>query len=119
MQFAISSPEEIQQEAHIRIISKNLYSDGRQPVAYGVLDRRMVTFQKCPIRIPFGITLINFVFHIFKRVYVKRMVSVQRVIRDSMTALVILDTWIWHYQCSMLVIFDRLFKSFNLYARQV
>lgn len=42
MQFSINSPEEIQQEAHIRIVSKNLYSDGRQPVAYGVLDRRMV-----------------------------------------------------------------------------
>lgn len=43
VQFGMSSPEEIQQEAHIRIVSKNLYSDGRQPVAYGVLDRRMVS----------------------------------------------------------------------------
>lgn len=42
VQFGIDSPEEIQQEAHIRIVSKNLYSDGRQPVAYGVLDRQMV-----------------------------------------------------------------------------
>lgn len=38
----MDSPEEIQQEAHIRVVSKNLYSDGRQPVAYGVLDRQMV-----------------------------------------------------------------------------
>lgn len=42
VEFGMDSPEEIQQEAHIRIVSKNLYSDGRQPVAYGVLDRRMV-----------------------------------------------------------------------------
>lgn len=42
VQFGMDSPEEIQQEAHIRIVSKNLYSDGRQPVAYGVLDRQMV-----------------------------------------------------------------------------
>lgn len=42
VQFGISSPEEIQQEAHIRIVSKNLYNDGRQPVPYGVLDRQMV-----------------------------------------------------------------------------
>lgn len=38
----MDSPEEIQQEAHIRVISKNLYSDGRQPVQNGVLDRQMV-----------------------------------------------------------------------------
>lgn len=42
VQFGIASPEEIQQEAHIRIVSKNLYNDGRQPVPYGVLDRQMV-----------------------------------------------------------------------------
>lgn len=42
VQFGIDSPEEIQQEAHIRIVSKNLYNDGRQPVPYGVLDRQMV-----------------------------------------------------------------------------
>lgn len=44
VQFGIDSPEEIQQEAHIRIVSKNLYNDGRQPVPYGVLDRQMVSF---------------------------------------------------------------------------
>lgn len=42
VEFGIDSPEEIQQEAHIRIVSKNLYSDGRQPISYGVLDRQMV-----------------------------------------------------------------------------
>lgn len=42
VQFGIDSPDEIQQEAHIRIVSKNLYNDGRQPVPYGVLDRQMV-----------------------------------------------------------------------------
>lgn len=45
VQFGIDSPEEIQQEAHIRIVSKNLYNDGRQPVAFGVLDRQMVMLQ--------------------------------------------------------------------------
>lgn len=43
VQFGIASPEEIQQEAHIRVLSKNLYSQGREPVTYGLLDRRMVT----------------------------------------------------------------------------
>lgn len=42
VQFGLDSPEQIQQEAHIRVVSKNLYSDGRQPVPYGVLDRQMV-----------------------------------------------------------------------------
>lgn len=38
----MASAEEIQQEAHIRVLSKNLYSHGREPVTYGLLDRRMV-----------------------------------------------------------------------------
>ena len=46
VQFGMSSAEEIQQEAHIRVLSKNLYSQGRQPVTYGVLDRRMGVSQK-------------------------------------------------------------------------
>lgn len=39
----MACPEEIQQEAHIRVVSKNLYAQGREPVSYGVLDRRMVS----------------------------------------------------------------------------
>lgn len=42
VQFGMACPEEIQQEAHIRVVSKNLYAQGREPVLYGVLDRRMV-----------------------------------------------------------------------------
>lgn len=42
VQFGMASAEEIQQEAHIRVVSKNLYAQGREPVSYGVLDRRMV-----------------------------------------------------------------------------
>ncbi|CAD7087568.1 unnamed protein product [Hermetia illucens] len=41
VQFRMDSAQEIQQESHIRIISKNLYAGNRQPVPYGVLDRRM------------------------------------------------------------------------------
>lgn len=41
--FGMNSAEEIQQEAHMRVLSKNLYSQGRDPVGYGVLDRRMVS----------------------------------------------------------------------------
>uniref|UniRef100_A0A1A9ZK19 DNA-directed RNA polymerase subunit n=1 Tax=Glossina pallidipes TaxID=7398 RepID=A0A1A9ZK19_GLOPL len=41
VEFSISSPEEIQQESHLRIVSKNLYQGQRRPVPYGVLDRRM------------------------------------------------------------------------------
>uniref|UniRef100_A0A1A9WT12 DNA-directed RNA polymerase subunit n=1 Tax=Glossina brevipalpis TaxID=37001 RepID=A0A1A9WT12_9MUSC len=41
VQFSVSSPEEIQQESHLRIVSKNLYQAQRKPVPYGVLDRRM------------------------------------------------------------------------------
>lgn len=39
----MNSPEEIQQEAHICVFSKNLYSRGREPILNGVLDRRMVS----------------------------------------------------------------------------
>lgn len=42
----MDGPDEIQQEAHIRIVSKNLYGDGRQPAPYGVLDRQMVIFHQ-------------------------------------------------------------------------
>ncbi|XP_030370344.1 DNA-directed RNA polymerase III subunit RPC1 [Scaptodrosophila lebanonensis] len=41
VQFGISGADEIQQESLVRIVSKNLYQGQRQPVAYGVLDRRM------------------------------------------------------------------------------
>ncbi|EDV92173.1 GH24768 [Drosophila grimshawi] len=41
VQFGISGSDEIQQESLVRIISKNLYQAQRQPVPYGVLDRRM------------------------------------------------------------------------------
>lgn len=41
MQFGISAADEIQQESLVRIISKNLYQGQRQPVPFGVLDRRM------------------------------------------------------------------------------
>ena len=49
--FGMASAEEIQQEAHIRVVSKNLYAQGREPVSYGVLDRRMV-FKRFNIRHP-------------------------------------------------------------------
>ncbi|XP_041970102.1 DNA-directed RNA polymerase III subunit RPC1 [Aricia agestis] len=46
--FNVDSPAEIQQAAHIQVITKNLYAqDGqRVPASYGVLDRRMGTNQK-------------------------------------------------------------------------
>lgn len=42
--FNVDSPAEIQQAAHIQVITKTLYAqDGqRVPASYGVLDRRMV-----------------------------------------------------------------------------
>lgn len=49
--FGMASAEEIQQEAHIRVVSKNLYAQGREPVSYGVLDRRMV-FKSLNIKHP-------------------------------------------------------------------
>lgn len=42
MSSSLASAQEIEQEAHIRVLSKNLYSHGREPVSYGVLDLRMV-----------------------------------------------------------------------------
>ncbi|CAG9565737.1 unnamed protein product [Danaus chrysippus] len=46
--FNVDSATEIQQAAHIQVITKNLYAqDGqRVPASYGVLDRRMGTNQK-------------------------------------------------------------------------
>ena len=42
--FGIMSADQMRQQAHIQVVSKDLYSrDGsRKPVAYGVLDRKMV-----------------------------------------------------------------------------
>lgn len=57
VQFGLDSPDEIQQEAHIRVVSKNLYSDGRQPVPYGVLDRQMVKLNSF---VKFAFKLISF-----------------------------------------------------------
>ncbi|XP_028157566.1 DNA-directed RNA polymerase III subunit RPC1 isoform X5 [Ostrinia furnacalis] len=46
--FNVDSPSQIQQAAHIQVITKSLYAqDGqRVPATYGVLDRRMGTNQK-------------------------------------------------------------------------
>lgn len=42
--FGIKSPEEMRQQAHIQVVSKNLYSqdNNHAPLLYGVLDHRMV-----------------------------------------------------------------------------
>lgn len=44
--FNVDSASAIQQAAHIQVITKNLYAqDGQRiPARYGVLDRRMVSF---------------------------------------------------------------------------
>ncbi|XP_067008979.2 DNA-directed RNA polymerase III subunit RPC1 isoform X1 [Anabrus simplex] len=46
--FGVESPQQIQQQAHIHVVAKNLYNQDTQrtPVSYGVLDRRMGTNQK-------------------------------------------------------------------------
>ncbi|KFB44003.1 hypothetical protein ZHAS_00011833 [Anopheles sinensis] len=46
--FNIDSAQQIQQEAHLHVVAKNLYNQNaeRTPVAYGVLDRRMGVSQK-------------------------------------------------------------------------
>ncbi|KDR18934.1 DNA-directed RNA polymerase III subunit RPC1 isoform X1 [Zootermopsis nevadensis] len=46
--FGVDSTHQIQQQAHIHVVAKNLYSQDTQrtPVPYGVLDRRMGTNQK-------------------------------------------------------------------------
>lgn len=46
--FSVDSASDIQQAAHIQVITKNLYTQegARQPAPYGVLDRRMGTNQK-------------------------------------------------------------------------
>lgn len=42
--FGIESAESMQQQAHIHVVSKNLYNQDvqRTPVPYGVLDKRLV-----------------------------------------------------------------------------
>ncbi|XP_011785079.1 PREDICTED: DNA-directed RNA polymerase III subunit RPC1 [Colobus angolensis palliatus] len=44
----MKSPEEMRQQAHIQVVSKNLYSQDNQhaPLLYGVLDHRMGTSEK-------------------------------------------------------------------------
>jgi len=40
----VESAQQIQQQAHIHVVAKNLYNQDAQrtPVPYGMLDRRMV-----------------------------------------------------------------------------
>lgn len=40
----MKSPEEMRQQAHIQVVSKNLYSQDNHhsPLQYGVLDHRLV-----------------------------------------------------------------------------
>ncbi|EDV26113.1 uncharacterized protein TRIADDRAFT_55878 [Trichoplax adhaerens] len=46
--FGLFSSNDVQRQAHIRVVSKNLYGEDtqRSPVSYGVLDRRMGTSSK-------------------------------------------------------------------------
>uniref|UniRef100_A0A674HBK6 DNA-directed RNA polymerase subunit n=1 Tax=Taeniopygia guttata TaxID=59729 RepID=A0A674HBK6_TAEGU len=46
--FGMKSPEEMRQQAHIQVVSKNLYSQDNHhsPLQYGVLDHRMGTSEK-------------------------------------------------------------------------
>ncbi|TRY59992.1 hypothetical protein DNTS_021683 [Danionella cerebrum] len=46
--FGVKSPEQMRQQAHIQVVSKNLYSQdtSRRPLQYGVLDHRMGTSEK-------------------------------------------------------------------------
>ncbi|XP_026566777.1 DNA-directed RNA polymerase III subunit RPC1 [Pseudonaja textilis] len=45
--FGMKSPEEMRQQAHLQVVSKNLYSqDNHSPLQYGVLDHRMGTSEK-------------------------------------------------------------------------
>lgn len=42
--FGMKSAEQMRQQAHIQVVSKNLYSQdtSHTPLSYGVLDHRMV-----------------------------------------------------------------------------
>lgn len=42
--FGVDGPHQMQQQAHLHVVAKNLYSQdaARTPVPFGVLDRRMV-----------------------------------------------------------------------------
>ncbi|CAH1795117.1 unnamed protein product [Owenia fusiformis] len=46
--FGMFSPEQMQKQAHIQVVSKNLYNqDGsRKPIPYGMLDHKMGTSEK-------------------------------------------------------------------------
>ncbi|XP_069719344.1 DNA-directed RNA polymerase III subunit RPC1 isoform X3 [Phaenicophaeus curvirostris] len=46
--FGMKSPEQMRQQAHIQVVSKNLYSQDNHhsPLQYGVLDHRMGTSEK-------------------------------------------------------------------------
>ena len=48
VQFGLMSREQMQKQAHVHVISKNLYDhDGsRKPVQFGVLDHKMVSGSK-------------------------------------------------------------------------
>lgn len=52
--FGMKSPEEMRQQAHIQVVSKNLYSQDNHhaPLQYGVLDHRMVRTSDACLLLP-------------------------------------------------------------------
>lgn len=42
--FGLDGPHQMQEQAHLQVVAKNLYTQDSQrtPVPYGVLDRKMV-----------------------------------------------------------------------------
>lgn len=53
----MKSPEEMRQQAHIQVVSKNLYSqdNNHAPLLYGVLDHRMVRLLSLPGSLSFDL----------------------------------------------------------------
>lgn len=46
--FGVESAESMQQQAHLHVVAKNLYNQDvqRTPIAYGVLDKRLVNINR-------------------------------------------------------------------------
>lgn len=61
--FGVESAESMQQQALINVVAKNLYNQDvqRTPVAYGVLDRRLVSIEIDILGPYILLLLINFI----------------------------------------------------------
>lgn len=108
--FGMESAESMQQQAHIHVVSKNLYNQDvqRTPVPYGVLDKRLVTKTIFVFLVVVSVVLF--------RVQIRKIVHAKHVVRTSMNVSVISVTSTWNCLFFTLVTLGILLTFCRLFA---